>query len=117
MNPASNGVSASAFSSHSPMTNASGSNDDRQQPAEGSVVTTWSGSPATGLDGYTGEACGEIVPLVCGIVCSVLGLISGAVALATASTGHANATASPAATPDAVAALALGAALSALGLL
>lgn len=114
---ASNGVSASAFSSHSPMTNASGSNDDRQQPAEGSVVTTGSGSPATALDGYTGEACGEIVPLVCGIVCSVLGVIAGAVALATAPAGHANATASPAATPDALAALALGAALSALGLL
>ena len=104
------GVAASPLGRH--LAEATGAPTDRAGRVE---VAPDLGLP--GGDGYSTEICGELVPLVCGLVCTVGGLIGGVVWAVTAATSPTNTTASPAATPDAIAALALGAALTALGLL
>lgn len=120
MNRVSHGGTNSPRQHPSALTNPSGTHDDRAHAATGAGASSGGGSPDLGLpgnDGYSTEICGELVPLICGLVCTVGGLIGGVVWAVTAAASPTNTTASPAATPDAVAALALGAALTALGLL
>lgn len=117
MNRLSDGASNRLPPASSSVTNTSRTNDDQGATASTASGTGYSGSGGSHWDDFEASACREVVPLVCSVVCTLGTVIATIVGLVIAQTSPSNATASPAAAPDAVAAMTLGAALAALGLL
>lgn len=125
-------ASNSAASNSPPLTERSTRRDDSTVSGDPESTSHEVGLPeATGrgrgigaslcCDSGDTELVTELVPQICGTVCGLASCIGTLVwvglALSQAQTHPTNSTVSPAATPDALAAVALGTALTALGLL